>query len=157
MLCTRSVCRYIYTSWLHSDCSTLSVSPSYTGEILCTIHSRVFEEHQKELQPGAAIILRQVCDYKVDINWSMFGYNISLIHSPFIFLDQVSLFSPAPRKHYLNITPDNIIRIYPPEPSYSIPQGPLVSPSLEAIQDSVCTVFTRRHVYTTRNRIAGKY
>ena len=30
------------------------------GEILCTIHSKVFEDHQKELQPGAAIILRQV-------------------------------------------------------------------------------------------------
>ena len=26
---------------------------------------------------------------------------------------QVSVFSPSPRKHYLNITLDNIVRIYP--------------------------------------------
>ncbi|XP_064401292.1 homologous recombination OB-fold protein-like [Halichondria panicea] len=84
-----------------------AVLKDLSGEILCTIHSRVFEEHQKELQPGAAIILRQV-----------------------------SLFSPAPRKHYLNITPDNIIRIYPPEPSYSIPQGPLDLSGIERLYNS---------------------
>ena len=32
----------------------------YTGEILCTIHQSVMEEHKQELQPGAVIILRQV-------------------------------------------------------------------------------------------------
>ena len=34
------------------------------GEILCTIHQSVMEDHRQELQPGAVIILRQVhCTY----------------------------------------------------------------------------------------------
>lgn len=32
----------------------------------------------------------------------------------------MSVFSPAPRKHYLNITPGNILQIYPPDPQYII-------------------------------------
>ncbi|KAL5496327.1 hypothetical protein EMCRGX_G012586 [Ephydatia muelleri] len=55
-----------------------------TGEVVCALHHKVVEEHQRELTPGAVMVLRQV-----------------------------SVFSPAPRKHYLSITPDNIIRIYP--------------------------------------------
>lgn len=27
---------------------------------MCTIHSKVVEDHQKELQPGAVLVLRQV-------------------------------------------------------------------------------------------------
>ena len=30
------------------------------GEIMCTLHARVVEEYQRELQPGAVLILRQV-------------------------------------------------------------------------------------------------
>ena len=30
------------------------------GEILCTLHRKVMEEHQSELQPGAALVFRQV-------------------------------------------------------------------------------------------------
>ena len=39
----------------------------------------------------------------------------------FLFL-QVSVFSPAPRKHYLNITPGNILHIYPPDPQFTSSQ-----------------------------------
>ena len=42
----------------------------YTGEILCTIHQSVMEEHKQELQPGAVIILRQV--HKTH------GYNLAI-------------------------------------------------------------------------------
>ena len=37
-----------------------------------------------------------------------------LTHSA-CFNFQVSVFSPAPRKYYLNITPGNILQIYPPD------------------------------------------
>ena len=32
----------------------------HAGEVMCTIHSKVVEDHQKELQPGAVLVLRQV-------------------------------------------------------------------------------------------------
>ena len=32
----------------------------YSGEVMCTIHSKVVEDHQKELHPGAVLVLRQV-------------------------------------------------------------------------------------------------
>ena len=40
---------------------------------------------------------------------------------------QVSVFSPAPRKHYLNITPGNILQIYPPDPQFISNSQALVS------------------------------
>ena len=30
------------------------------GEVMCTIHSKVVEDYQKELHPGAVLVLRQV-------------------------------------------------------------------------------------------------
>lgn len=62
-----------------------------TGEIYGTLHRKVLENYQTELAPGAGLILKHV-----------------------------SVFSPAPRKHYLNITPGNILQIYPPDPQYII-------------------------------------
>ena len=32
----------------------------HSGEVMCTIHSKVVEDHQKELHPGAVLVLRQV-------------------------------------------------------------------------------------------------
>lgn len=58
-----------------------------TGEIHGTLHRKVLESYQTELAPGAGLILKQV-----------------------------SVFSPAPRRYYLNITPGNILQIYPPDP-----------------------------------------
>ena len=39
---------------------------------------------------------------------------------------QVSVFSPSHRKHYFNITPSNIIRIYPTNSGEKTSQAPLV-------------------------------
>lgn len=58
-----------------------------TGEIHGTLHRKVLENYQTELAPGAGLILKHV-----------------------------SVFSPAPRRYYLNITPGNILQIYPPDP-----------------------------------------
>ncbi len=32
----------------------------HSGEVLCTLHAKVLEEYQRELQPGAVLVLRQV-------------------------------------------------------------------------------------------------
>ena len=40
-----------------------------------------------------------------------------------VHFSQVSVFSPTPRKHYLNITPDNIVRIYTPNADNSARQS----------------------------------
>ena len=39
---------------IHYYCTNL------IGEVLCTIHTKVLDDHQKELQPGAVLVLRQV-------------------------------------------------------------------------------------------------
>lgn len=69
-----------------------------TGEIHGTLHRKVLEDYQTDLAPGAGLILKHV-----------------------------SLFSPAPRKHYLNITPGNILQIYPADPQNIINSQPLAS------------------------------
>ena len=33
------------------------------GEVLCALHHKVVEDHQKELTPGAVLVLRQVITY----------------------------------------------------------------------------------------------
>eukprot|EP00794_Sanderia_malayensis_P003325 gene3325-3812_t len=57
-----------------------------TGEIHGTVHKRVLEEYQFELCPGSGLILKQV-----------------------------SIFSPNAKKHYVNITPSNIVVLLPAE------------------------------------------
>lgn len=69
-----------------------------TGEIHGTLHRKVLEDYQTDLAPGAGLILKHV-----------------------------SVFSPAPRKHYLNITPGNILQIYPADPQNIINSQPLAS------------------------------
>ncbi|XP_027556973.1 uncharacterized protein C17orf53 homolog isoform X2 [Neopelma chrysocephalum] len=58
-----------------------------TGEIQGTVHQLLLEERQSELRPGSVLLLRQV-----------------------------GVFSPSHRNHYLNVTPNNLLRIFPPEP-----------------------------------------
>ncbi|KAJ7396381.1 G protein-activated inward rectifier potassium channel 1 [Pitangus sulphuratus] len=58
-----------------------------TGEIQGTLHRLLLEERQSELRPGSVLLLRQV-----------------------------GVFSPSHRNHYLNVTPNNLLRIFPPEP-----------------------------------------
>ncbi|XP_071433464.1 homologous recombination OB-fold protein isoform X2 [Pithys albifrons albifrons] len=64
-----------------------------TGEIQGTVHRLLLEERQSELRPGSVLLLRQV-----------------------------GVFSPSHRNHYLNVTPNNLLRIFPPEPEGSCSQ-----------------------------------
>uniref|UniRef100_A0A8C5QWQ9 Homologous recombination factor with OB-fold n=1 Tax=Leptobrachium leishanense TaxID=445787 RepID=A0A8C5QWQ9_9ANUR len=56
-----------------------------TGEIQGTIHHLLLEERESELKAGSVLLLKQV-----------------------------GVFSPSRRNHYLNVTPSNIVKIYPP-------------------------------------------
>ncbi|CAM9846761.1 unnamed protein product [Bubo scandiacus] len=58
-----------------------------TGEMQGTVHRLLLEERQSELKPGSVLLLKQV-----------------------------GVFSPSHRNHYLNVTPNNLLKIYPPEP-----------------------------------------
>ena len=53
-----------------------------SGEINGTVHNNVLEEYEADLRPGTGIILKDV-----------------------------SVFSPNIRKHYVNITPANIVQV----------------------------------------------
>ncbi|XP_066554698.1 homologous recombination OB-fold protein [Amia ocellicauda] len=57
-----------------------------TGEMQGTIHRQLLEERQAELKTGAVLLLKQV-----------------------------GVFSPSHRNHYLNVTPNNLLRIYTPD------------------------------------------
>ncbi|KAI6059972.1 L27 domain-containing protein [Aix galericulata] len=77
-----------------------------TGEMQGTVHRLLLEERQGQLKPGAVLLLRQV-----------------------------GVFSPSHRNHYLNVTPANLLRIYPPElegSSLSQPEVPAPAGSLQA-------------------------
>ncbi|XP_063315358.1 homologous recombination OB-fold protein [Pelobates fuscus] len=56
-----------------------------TGDIQGTIHHMLLEERESELKIGSVLLLQQV-----------------------------GVFSPSHRNHYLNVTPSNIVKIYPP-------------------------------------------
>ncbi|XP_062488132.1 homologous recombination OB-fold protein [Pezoporus occidentalis] len=64
-----------------------------TGEMQGTVHRLLLEERQSELRPGSVLLLRQV-----------------------------GVFSPSHRNHYLNVTPNNLLKIYPAEPEASFSQ-----------------------------------
>ncbi|KAM8989043.1 homologous recombination OB-fold protein [Ara ararauna] len=64
-----------------------------TGEMQGTVHRLLLEERQSELRPGSVLLLRQV-----------------------------GVFSPSHRNHYLNVTPNNLLKIYPAEPEGSFLQ-----------------------------------
>ncbi|KAI1230394.1 hypothetical protein IHE44_0010380 [Lamprotornis superbus] len=57
-----------------------------TGEMQGTVHRLLLEQRQSELRAGSVLLLRQV-----------------------------GVFSPSHRNHYLNVTPNNLLRIFPPE------------------------------------------
>ncbi|KAM6174665.1 homologous recombination OB-fold protein [Erethizon dorsatum] len=74
-----------------------------TGEMQGTVHRALLEARQGELKPGAVLLLQQV-----------------------------GVFSPSLRNHYLNVTPSNLVHIYSPDsgdrdllrPLQPIPEGP---------------------------------
>ncbi|XP_066837787.1 homologous recombination OB-fold protein isoform X2 [Anser cygnoides] len=71
-----------------------------TGEMQGTVHRLLLEERQGQLKPGAVLLLKQV-----------------------------GVFSPSHRNHYLNVTPANLLRIYPPEPEGSLSQPEVPAPA----------------------------
>ncbi|XP_032305244.1 LOW QUALITY PROTEIN: uncharacterized protein C17orf53 homolog [Coturnix japonica] len=64
-----------------------------TGEMQGTLHRLLLEQRQSELKPGAVLLL-----------------------------NQVGVFSPSHRNHYLNVTPTNLLRIYSPDPDVGLSQ-----------------------------------
>ncbi|XP_062875134.1 homologous recombination OB-fold protein [Trichomycterus rosablanca] len=76
----------VLKSIVHTHADAKAVFRDPTGEIQGTVHRRLLEDRQEELKPGAVLLLKQV-----------------------------GVFSPSYRNHYLNVTPNNLLRIYPPD------------------------------------------
>ncbi|XP_077415204.1 uncharacterized protein hrob [Vanacampus margaritifer] len=70
----------------HTHTDAKAVFRDPTGEIQGTVHRRLLEERLGELKVGAVLLLKQV-----------------------------GVFSPSHRNHYLNVTPNNLLRIYSPD------------------------------------------
>uniref|UniRef100_H3CF72 Homologous recombination OB-fold protein OB-fold domain-containing protein n=1 Tax=Tetraodon nigroviridis TaxID=99883 RepID=H3CF72_TETNG len=73
-------------SIVHTHADARAVFKDPTGEIEGTVHRRLLEERAEELKVGAVLLLKQV-----------------------------GVFSPSHRNHYLNVTPNNLLRIYSPD------------------------------------------
>ncbi|XP_037112840.1 homologous recombination OB-fold protein isoform X2 [Syngnathus acus] len=70
----------------HTHADAKAVFRDPTGEIRGTVHRRLLEERLGELKVGAVLLLKQV-----------------------------GVFSPSHCNHYLNVTPNNLLRIYSPD------------------------------------------
>ncbi|KAM6965871.1 uncharacterized protein hrob [Tautogolabrus adspersus] len=83
-------------SIIHTHADAKAVFKDPTGEIQGTVHRRLLEDRVEELKVGAVLLLKQV-----------------------------GVFSPSHRNHYLNVTPNNLLRIYAPDgvapPSTQLP------------------------------------
>ncbi|KAM7371676.1 hypothetical protein PAMP_008892 [Pampus punctatissimus] len=73
-------------SIIHTHADAKAVFKDPTGEIQGTVHRRLLEDRVGELKAGAVLLLKQV-----------------------------GVFSPSQRNHYLNVTPNNLLRIYAPD------------------------------------------
>ncbi|KAI3359589.1 hypothetical protein L3Q82_013992, partial [Scortum barcoo] len=74
-------------SIIHTHADAKAVFKDPTGrEIQGTVHRRLLEDRAEELKVGAVLLLKQV-----------------------------GVFSPSHRNHYLNVTPNNLLRIYAPD------------------------------------------
>uniref|UniRef100_A0A673AEA8 Si:dkey-260c8.8 n=1 Tax=Sphaeramia orbicularis TaxID=375764 RepID=A0A673AEA8_9TELE len=73
-------------SIIHTHTDAKAVFKDPTGEIQGTVHRRLLEDRVGELKVGAVLLLKQV-----------------------------GVFSPSHRNHYLNVTPNNLLRIYSPD------------------------------------------
>ncbi|XP_051989098.1 homologous recombination OB-fold protein-like [Xyrauchen texanus] len=70
----------------HTHADAKAIFRDPTGEMQGTVHRRLLEDRQGELKTGAVLLLKQV-----------------------------GVFSPTHRNHYLNVTPNNLLRIYSPD------------------------------------------
>ncbi|XP_054463124.1 homologous recombination OB-fold protein isoform X2 [Anoplopoma fimbria] len=73
-------------SIIHTHADAKAVFKDPTGEIQGTVHRRLLEDRVDDLKVGAVLLLKQV-----------------------------GVFSPSHRNHYLNVTPNNLLRIYAPD------------------------------------------
>ncbi|KAE8283474.1 putative protein C17orf53 [Larimichthys crocea] len=73
-------------SIIHTHADAKAVFKDPTGEIQGTVHRRLLEDRAEELKIGSVLLLKQV-----------------------------GVFSPSHRNHYLNVTPNNLLRIYTPD------------------------------------------
>uniref|UniRef100_A0A8C2ZFH3 Homologous recombination factor with OB-fold n=1 Tax=Cyclopterus lumpus TaxID=8103 RepID=A0A8C2ZFH3_CYCLU len=73
-------------SIIHTHADAKAVFKDPTGEIQGTVHRRLLEDRAEELKVGSVLLLKQV-----------------------------GVFSPSHRNHYLNVTPNNLLRIYAPD------------------------------------------
>ncbi|XP_030590802.1 uncharacterized protein C17orf53 homolog [Archocentrus centrarchus] len=73
-------------SIVHTHTDAKAVFKDPTGEMQGTIHRRLLEDRVEELKVGAVLLLKQV-----------------------------GVFSPSHRNHYLNVTSNNLLRIYAPD------------------------------------------
>ncbi|XP_058509915.1 homologous recombination OB-fold protein isoform X2 [Solea solea] len=70
-------------SIIHTHADAKAVFKDPTGEIQGTVHRRLLEDRAEELKVGAVLLLKQV-----------------------------GVFSPSHRNHYLNVTANNLLRVY---------------------------------------------
>ncbi|KAG7268322.1 hypothetical protein CRUP_035070 [Coryphaenoides rupestris] len=87
-------------SILHTHADAKAVFRDPTGEIQGTVHRRLLEDRLGELKAGAVLLLKQAR--------LPHGCHVTAVTA-------VSVFSPSHRNHYLNVTPSNLLRIYPPD------------------------------------------
>ncbi|XP_074551971.1 homologous recombination OB-fold protein [Halichoeres trimaculatus] len=73
-------------SIVHTHGDAKAVFKDLTGEIQGTVHRRLLEDRLEELKVGSVLLLKQV-----------------------------GVFSPSHRNHYLNVTANNLLRIYAPD------------------------------------------
>ncbi|KAL0993258.1 hypothetical protein UPYG_G00105310 [Umbra pygmaea] len=86
----------VLKSILHTHADAKAVFKDPTGEMQGTVHRRLLEDRLGELKTGAVLLLKQV-----------------------------GVFSPSHRNHYLNVTPNNLLRIYAPDGSSHSTQTPM--------------------------------
>ncbi|XP_069093962.1 homologous recombination OB-fold protein isoform X2 [Pleurodeles waltl] len=71
-------------SMVRSNVDASAVFRDPTGEMQGTLHHLLLEERESDLKAGCVLLLQQV-----------------------------GVFSPSSRSHYLNVTPNNVVKIYP--------------------------------------------
>ncbi|KAM9843926.1 homologous recombination OB-fold protein [Aulostomus maculatus] len=100
-------------SIIHTHTDAKAVFKDPTGEIQGTVHRRLLEERVGELKVGAVLLLKQV-----------------------------GVFSPSHRNHYLNVTPNNLLRVYSPDgvSLLSSPLPPLVQGAMFSTRAQTVTV-----------------
>ncbi|XP_068193130.1 homologous recombination OB-fold protein [Antennarius striatus] len=88
----------VLKSIVHTAADAKAVFKDPTGEIQGTVHRQLLEDRAEQLKVGAVLLLKQV-----------------------------GVFSPSHRNHYLNVTPNNLLRIYAPDGAcLTSPLPPLV-------------------------------